>query len=92
MPEVLGVPKVKLNVELDRPHTWHVACSTLLWLNGSADRRSMDQFIILALLLGSLLTTLVAAKGMLGLLFHLMTLGRQGERLAASSQRTSASL
>lgn len=52
----------------------------------------MDQFIILALLLGSLLATLVAAKGMLGLLFHLMTLGRQGERLAASSQHTSASL
>jgi hypothetical protein len=53
----------------------------------------MDQFIILlALLLGSLVTTLVAAKGMLGLVFHLMTLGRQTERLTASSQHTPASL
>lgn len=51
-----------------------------------ADIRGMDQFIILALLGGSLLTTWAAARGMLGLLFHLMTLGRQTSRLAPSSQ------
>jgi hypothetical protein len=46
----------------------------------------MDQFIILALLAGSLLATWAAARGMLGLLFHLMTLGRQTNQLAPSSQ------
>jgi hypothetical protein len=52
----------------------------------------MDQFVIVALLVGSLLTTLAAARGMLGLVLHLMTLGRQADRFAASHQRTPAGL
>jgi hypothetical protein len=52
----------------------------------------MDQFIILAVFVGSILTTLAAARGMLGLLLHLMTLGRSSERLATSRQHTTASL
>lgn len=57
----------------------------------AADMAVMDQFIILALLAGSLLTTWAAARGMLGLLFHLMTLGRQTNRLAPSSQLATSS-
>jgi len=52
----------------------------------------MDQFIILAVFVASTLTTLVAARGMLGLLLHLMTLGRSRDRFAASRQHTPASL
>jgi hypothetical protein len=52
----------------------------------------MDQFIIVAVFVGSLLTTLAAAKGMLGLVLHLMTLGRQIDRLATPRRHTSASL
>ena len=52
----------------------------------------MDQFIILALIVGSLLTPLAAARGMLGLLLHLMTLGRQVHRFAPSRPHTPASL
>jgi len=52
----------------------------------------MDQFIILAVFVASTLTTLVAARGMLGLLLHLMTLGRSSDRFAASRQHTPASL
>jgi hypothetical protein len=58
----------------------------------SADTASMDQFIILALFVGSILTTLAAARGMLGLLLHLMTLGRSSDRIATSRQHTTASL
>ena len=59
----------------------------------SADTDGMDKFIIGALfVVGSLLTPLAAARGMLGLLLHLMTLGRQADRLRASSQHTPASL
>jgi hypothetical protein len=53
----------------------------------------MDQFIILALLfVASTVTTLAAARGMLGLLLHLMTLGRASDRFGTSRQRTTASL
>jgi hypothetical protein len=52
----------------------------------------MDQFILLAFLAASLLTTLAAARGMLGLLLHLMTLGRQAHRFAPSRPHTPASL
>ncbi|HEY5618799.1 MAG TPA: hypothetical protein VIK60_12725 [Vicinamibacterales bacterium] len=52
----------------------------------------MDQFIIVALFVGSLLTTLAAARGMLGLVLHLMTLGRQTDRLTASRPHNPASL
>jgi hypothetical protein len=58
----------------------------------SADTHGMDKFIIGVLFVGSLLTPLAAARGMLGLLLHLMTLGRQADRLQASSQHTPASL
>jgi hypothetical protein len=52
----------------------------------------MDQFIIFALFVASTLTTLVAARGMLGLLLHLMALGRASDRFGTSRQRTTASL
>jgi hypothetical protein len=52
----------------------------------------MDKIIIGALFVGSLLTPLAAARGMLGLLLHLMTLGRQSDELATSRQHTPASL
>jgi hypothetical protein len=52
----------------------------------------MDQFIIFALFVGSILTTLAAARGMLGLLLHLMTLGRSNDRFATSRRHTTASL
>jgi hypothetical protein len=52
----------------------------------------MDKFIIGALFVGSVLTPLAAARGMLGLLLHLMTLGRQEDELATSRQRTAATL
>jgi hypothetical protein len=52
----------------------------------------MDQFIILVVFVGSIITTLAAARGMLGLLLHLMTLGRANDRLATSRQHTTASL
>jgi hypothetical protein len=58
----------------------------------SADTVSMDKFIIGVLFVGSLLTPLAAARGMLGLLLHLMTLGRQDHRLQASGQHTPANL
>jgi hypothetical protein len=65
----------------------------LIWANRSADTPSMDQFIILALLfVASTVTTLAAARGMLGLLLHLMTLGRASDRFGTSRQRTTASL
>jgi hypothetical protein len=51
----------------------------------------MDQFIVLAIIAASLLTPLAAARGMLGLLLHLMTVGRQAH-LAASRPHTPASL
>ena len=52
----------------------------------------MDQFIILAVFVGSIITTLAAARGMLGLLLHLMTLGRSSDRFETSRQHTTASL
>jgi hypothetical protein len=52
----------------------------------------MDQFIIIAVFIGSILTTLAAARGMLGLLLHLMTLARSSDRFATSRQHTTASL
>jgi hypothetical protein len=52
----------------------------------------MDQFILGTLFVASLLTTLAAARGMLGLVLHLMTLGRQADRLATSHRHTPASL
>jgi hypothetical protein len=52
----------------------------------------MDQFIILAVFVASTLTTLAAARGMLGLLLHLMTLGRSNDRFVASRQHTAARL
>ena len=52
----------------------------------------MDKVIVVALVVGSLVTPLAAARGMLGLLLHLMTVGRQGDRLATSRQHTPASL
>ena len=52
----------------------------------------MDQFIIIAVFVASLLTTLAAARGMLGLVLHLMALGRQAERLATPRRQTPASL
>jgi len=64
----------------------------LIHVPRSADTPSMDQFIILALFVGSILTTLAAARGMLGLLLHLMTLGRSSDRFATSHRRTTASL
>ena len=66
--------------------------ATLLGVHQSADNHGMDQFIIFALFVGSILTTLAAARGMLGLLLHLMTLGRSSDRLATSRQHTTASL
>jgi hypothetical protein len=51
-------------------------------MHQSTDNHGMDQFIIFALLVGSILTTLAAARGMLGLLLHLMTLGRSSDRFA----------
>ena len=64
----------------------------LLAVHQSADSHGMDQFIIFALFVGSILTTLAAARGMLGLLLHLMTLGRSSERFATSRRHTTASL
>ena len=61
-------------------------------MHQSADTHGMDQFIILAVFVASILTTLAAARGMLGLLLHLMTIGRSSDRLATSRQHTPASL
>jgi hypothetical protein len=61
-------------------------------MHRSADTPSMDQFIILAVFVVSTLTTLAAARGMLGLLLHLMTLGRASDRFGTPRQRTTASL
>ena len=52
----------------------------------------MDQFVILALFVAALLTPLAAARGMLGLLLHLMALGRHAHRFAPSRPHTPASL
>jgi hypothetical protein len=52
----------------------------------------MDQFIILGLFVASVLTTLAAARGMLGLLLRLMTLGRANDRFATSRRQTTAIL
>jgi hypothetical protein len=51
----------------------------------------MDQFIVFAIVAAALLTPLAAARGMLGLLLHLMTLGRQAH-LAPPRPHTPASL
>ena len=61
-------------------------------MHRSADTPSMDHFIILALFVASTLTTLAAARGMLGLLLNLMTLGRASDRFGTSRQHTTASL
>jgi len=51
----------------------------------------MDQFIVLAVFAAALLTPLAAARGMLGLFLHLMTLGRRAH-LAPSHPHTPSSL
>lgn len=52
----------------------------------------MEQLLVGALIIGSMLVTTAAAKGVLGLLFHLMALGSQSERLASQQRDPSPTL
>ena len=52
----------------------------------------MEHWIVVALLIGSVLGMLAAAKGILDLLFHLMTLGREAEQLQEAAPGPPASL
>lgn len=52
----------------------------------------MEQLVVGALFIGSVVVTTAAARGMLGLLFHLMALAGQSDRLAAQPQDPSPTL
>jgi hypothetical protein len=52
----------------------------------------MEQLLVGALFIGSVILTTAAAKGMLGLLFHLMVLAGQSDRLAAQRRDPSPTL